>query len=437
MKNLRIFLNNINYHILFRHSVGFLNYFINPFVSVNEVKKNIFNFDYKTKKIMAFLYLGETLLLSDFIDIFEYSVLSELETNDLVEKNEITIRLKGCCIISYYGYYILVDTPYYFSNSQNKNNDVYIGSDSCLLSSILPSNKVDRTLDLCSGTGAQGIILSAYSKVVDCVEINEKAIKYLNLNIQLNEIKNIHIIKSNLFSNITDKYDIIVANPPFIPFRDDSNYYSIAGSGGIDGIKIIKEILEKFQNYLTTNGQLIVSGESLSIENKLIFEKNKNFSLICDCLYILKNISFSKFIDNVYSFCSLAYNNHNYDNDIKNLKQQYKNLDVTGYHQFLLICKKQNNRNLKFNLTNQINDLTDFELAINYDDLSYKKNTNNFIVKYKSHPILSIDNDALNILKKQEFSVKKLKNKYDYEDIVNTLSEFEKSKIIRRKGSKK
>lgn len=71
-------------------------------------------------------------------------------------------------------------------------------------------------LDMGCGYGAIGIaIAKAYPKTkVDMVDINLRAIKLSQMNADANKIKNASIFESNLYQNITQKYDYIISNPP-------------------------------------------------------------------------------------------------------------------------------------------------------------------------------------------------------------------------------
>ncbi len=78
-------------------------------------------------------------------------------------------------------------------------------------------NKNIKILDLCTGSGAISIALKkelSKSKI-DASDISRKALNLAKKSSELNET-NINFIRSNIFSNIHEKYDIIISNPPYI-----------------------------------------------------------------------------------------------------------------------------------------------------------------------------------------------------------------------------
>lgn len=76
-----------------------------------------------------------------------------------------------------------------------------------------------NVLDMCTGSGIIAVSLAKYCKWLNitATDISEKALKIAleNSNTLLEE-KQIKFIKSDLFENINEKFDIIVSNPPYI-----------------------------------------------------------------------------------------------------------------------------------------------------------------------------------------------------------------------------
>jgi len=126
-----------------------------------------------------------------------------------------------------------------------------------------------RILDIFAGSGCIGIaILKARPKLcrrVDFIDIDEKAISQIKINLRLNEIpKNRYrIYKSNLFEKLKNrKYDYIFANPPYVAkerlgevqpsvLKYEPERAILAGGGGLF---YIKKFLRKAKNFLKPNG---------------------------------------------------------------------------------------------------------------------------------------------------------------------------------------
>lgn len=86
----------------------------------------------------------------------------------------------------------------------------------------LKKNNVTKfsALDLCCGSGCIGLALGkAFPKAqILGIDINPQAIELSNENKELNKIKNIEFLQSDLYKNlhINFKCDLIVSNPPYL-----------------------------------------------------------------------------------------------------------------------------------------------------------------------------------------------------------------------------
>ncbi|MDD7765618.1 MULTISPECIES: peptide chain release factor N(5)-glutamine methyltransferase [Anaerococcus] len=122
-----------------------------------------------------------------------------------------------------------------------------------------------KILDIGTGSGAISLALSKNlkgSKVIG-VDISKNAIDLANENkIKLN-INNVEFKESDIFSNIEEKFDIIVSNPPYINKKDFEKldkklYYEPQNAlyGGEDGLYFYKKIIKNAKNFLNKNGKI-------------------------------------------------------------------------------------------------------------------------------------------------------------------------------------
>ncbi|MEK7147665.1 MAG: HemK family protein methyltransferase [Patescibacteria group bacterium] len=130
-----------------------------------------------------------------------------------------------------------------------------------------------RILDLCAGSGCIGIAImkELEDATVDFVEIEEKHHDTIRKNILENKLDNskARIFGGSLFEKISDKYDFILSNPPYInpalKYRVEESVIDHepeqALFGGKDGLEIIKEILSKAEFYLKPDGSLYIEHE--------------------------------------------------------------------------------------------------------------------------------------------------------------------------------
>jgi HemK-like putative methylase len=121
-----------------------------------------------------------------------------------------------------------------------------------------------KVLDIFSGSGCLGISIAKNLKnsIVDFSDINENYIKQIKINLKINKIKNFKkVIKSDIFDKIPGKYDLILANPPYVPASDaiqapfEDRKAILAGK---DGLKLLKPFLAQLKAHLNSNGICII-----------------------------------------------------------------------------------------------------------------------------------------------------------------------------------
>ena len=130
-------------------------------------------------------------------------------------------------------------------------------------------DKVERILDLCTGSGCIGIA-SAYAfelAEVDLADISPEAIEIAQKNIENHQLQEqVTVYQSDLFSALEgQKYDIIVSNPPYVDAIDMSilpdefkQEPELGLAAGEDGLDLVKVILKQAANYLNPEGILVV-----------------------------------------------------------------------------------------------------------------------------------------------------------------------------------
>jgi release factor glutamine methyltransferase len=126
----------------------------------------------------------------------------------------------------------------------------------------LAKNKV--FLDIGSGSGIQSkAALSVKAKSVLAADINQEAITLLKK-------QGIPAIKSNLFSKIKRKFDLIAFNPPYLPEdkREDKKS-KLATTGGKQGDEIIIKFLKQAKPHLNKNGIILLVLSSLTPKEKI------------------------------------------------------------------------------------------------------------------------------------------------------------------------
>lgn len=152
----------------------------------------------------------------------------------------------------------------------------------------LYKNKKINILDI--GTGSGCILLSLLKELKLAkgtgIDIEPKAIKIAKFNAKkmklLNRTKLKVVDLENFYST---KYDLIVSNPPYIPFKDLKNLSKdirnfeplIALNGGNDGLDIIKKVIYKSKCLLKKGGTLAIEIGNNQYSKVVRLLKNNNY----------------------------------------------------------------------------------------------------------------------------------------------------------------
>ena len=149
-------------------------------------------------------------------------------------------------------------------------------------------------LDIGTGTGAISLALANNldeSKVIG-VDISDEALSLADENKKRLALDNVNFLKSDLFTNVNEKFDLVVSNPPYISEEDYKSldkklFYEpkTALVGGIDGLDFYKDIIKEASNYLNDDGHLIFEigyDQKAAINDLLIKSDFKNIDNIKD-----------------------------------------------------------------------------------------------------------------------------------------------------------
>ncbi|WP_037585392.1 50S ribosomal protein L3 N(5)-glutamine methyltransferase [Stenoxybacter acetivorans] len=127
---------------------------------------------------------------------------------------------------------------------------------------------VHRALDLCTGSGTLAIQLAHYypAAQIDAVDISLDALEVAAINIEAYDLKErIHLIHTDLFNGVDERYDLIIANPPYVDADSMSRLPeeyrkepSIALGSGSDGLDIVRRIIQEAAAHLNPHGVLVV-----------------------------------------------------------------------------------------------------------------------------------------------------------------------------------
>lgn len=140
-------------------------------------------------------------------------------------------------------------------------------------------------LDMFSGSGAIAVAWAIRfpADTVIAAEKESRFVRQIGVNREKNRIspKRFHIVHSDFFKNIRGKFNVILANPPYVGamnrldptvrvFEPRVAYY-----GGEDGLKAIRRFLKDAKQYLAPDGEIWMeygSGQKSAV--KTLLQKN-------------------------------------------------------------------------------------------------------------------------------------------------------------------
>lgn len=130
---------------------------------------------------------------------------------------------------------------------------------------LINKNGYKSVIDIGTGSGAIAVSVGKYTNTnVSAVDISDGAIAVAKENAKNNDV-NVNFVKSNLLSEINDKFDLIISNPPYIEsdvistLEPDVKDYEpiLALDGGNDGLDFYRQIVDKLNKNLNNNGSVI------------------------------------------------------------------------------------------------------------------------------------------------------------------------------------
>lgn len=121
------------------------------------------------------------------------------QTVRLKERHEAQQMEVECC-----GMKIIVDPGVYGTSGDSElmANSVYI-------------EKSENFLEIGCGTGIISLVLAKRAKEGIGVDINDRAVENSKYNADRYKIANVKFFKSDVFEKVSEKFDVIVCNPPY------------------------------------------------------------------------------------------------------------------------------------------------------------------------------------------------------------------------------
>ncbi len=121
-------------------------------------------------------------------------------------------------------------------------------------------------LDMCTGSGCIAVALAVKfpNARVLAVDISQKALEVAQQNIRKHKVEQrVQLLQSNLWEEVMGTFDLIIANPPYIPTQNLANLTRevqheprLALDGGADGFEITRPLCQAADSFLNPGGLL-------------------------------------------------------------------------------------------------------------------------------------------------------------------------------------
>jgi SAM-dependent methyltransferase len=154
----------------------------------------------------------------------------------------------------------LILTDGHISN-RNYPDQVYpLGSDSHTLARTAVRPLVSHSLDLCTGSGVHAVLAGAHCERAFGLDINPRALDFACFNAIWNQRPNVAFLESDCYQQVDAdtlglndpcQFDLITANPPFVPTPEA---ISLCRGGGETGEEVTEKIVAGLPRMLKPDG---------------------------------------------------------------------------------------------------------------------------------------------------------------------------------------
>jgi methylase of polypeptide subunit release factors len=111
----------------------------------------------------------------------------------------------------------------------------------------------DRVLDLGCGSGVNSVFSAPKAREVVAVDISDQAVENTRENCRIHGLTNVSVAKSDMFSNVQGRFDMIVANPPYVAADFEKEEEQFATS-----TRYLPQLFGHAAEHLTERGRLVI-----------------------------------------------------------------------------------------------------------------------------------------------------------------------------------
>jgi methylase of polypeptide subunit release factors len=175
----------------------------------------------------------------------------DLEAAGLVERHGAVVRAP-LRLVPYAGLLIAHDAD---TTEHDPDHVPGMNNATRTLATLTIRRPVDRALDLGTGSGTQALLAARHARSVTATDVNSRALRYAALNARLNGV-DLDLREGSWFEPIAgERFDLIVANPPYV-ISPDTQY--VFRDSGLDGDTVSRHVVRGAAAHLREGGHATI-----------------------------------------------------------------------------------------------------------------------------------------------------------------------------------
>lgn len=128
--------------------------------------------------------------------------------------------------------------------------------DTYLLLSAIEVAKGEKALEMGCGSGIISMHMAKAGALVTSADMDERAVQATENSALLNRL-DVHAVQSDLFTDVSGRFDLIVFNPPYL--RGDAlGQEDLCWAGGDDGVELTARFLKEARERLEPGGRVLL-----------------------------------------------------------------------------------------------------------------------------------------------------------------------------------
>lgn len=201
-------------------------------------------------------YLGDALTADAARSLFGPALLEELRVTGLLLAGPGHVRA-AAKLIPYRDLYVLGDfLPAESPTALPPDHVLSVGAASSNLASLTVRRRVARVLDVGTGAGIQGLLAASHAGEIVGTDTNRRALNFAAFNARLNGIENFKLREGSFFEPVAgERFDLVVANPPFV-ISPEARF--LFRDGGLGGDTVSEHVVSHATEHLGEGGFAIV-----------------------------------------------------------------------------------------------------------------------------------------------------------------------------------